>query len=151
MEEVRSSATGSTFKQIFTANGTMETHEEVYRFVGVTSEDRLDEFNQVINVIGKNFTRMGRFPAFDLVTFPVATGSKEYIEYAQIETLREKPDSKDYAMLQSENCIDKKYEATVMMEAGKEFGKSFWENYKKLFKLWLYNNKIFKVFKLIKK
>lgn len=103
----------------------METHEEVYRFIGVTSDDRIEEFNQVINVIGKNFTRMGRFPAFDLVTFPVATGSKEYIEYAQIETLREKPDSKDYALLQSENCIDKKYEANVMMEAGKEFGKSF--------------------------
>lgn len=111
MEEVRASGTASTLKVVFTANGTMETHEEIYRYVGVTSEDRIEEFNEVVNTMGKNHTRMGRFPAFDLVTIPIATGSKQYIEYAQIETLREKPDSKDYAMLQSDDCLDKKYQA----------------------------------------
>lgn len=103
----------------------METHDEVYRFVGVTSEDRVEEFTEVVNAMGKNHTRMGRFPAFDLVTLPIASGSKQYIEYAQIETLREKPDSRELAMLQSDDCLDKKYQAEVMLEAGREFGKSF--------------------------
>jgi hypothetical protein len=111
LEEVRSSETGSTFKQIFTANGTMETHEEVYRYIGVTSEDRLEEFIEIVNAVGRNHTRMGRFPAYDLVTFNIATGSKQYIEYAQIETLKEKPDDKQLAIIQSDDCIDKKYQA----------------------------------------
>ena len=111
MEEVRSSATASTFKTIFTNNGSMEVHDEVYRYVGVTSEDRVQEFTDIVNLHGKNFTRMGKFPAFDLITIPIAAGSKQYIEYAQIETLREKPDTKQYAMMEDDiNCLDKKYE-----------------------------------------
>lgn len=126
MEEVRSGLnTQTTFKVIFTQNGTMETHEEVYRYVGVTSEDRVAEFTSLVNHIGKNHTRMGRFPAFDLVTLPIASGSKQYIEYAQIETLREKPDAKQYAMLQSDECVDKKYEAQVILRSGLDLGRSY--------------------------
>lgn len=52
MEEVRAGPTHSTFKLVFTQNGTMETHDEVYRFQGVTSEDRLPEFIDIVSTVG---------------------------------------------------------------------------------------------------
>lgn len=70
----------------------METHTEIYKYIGITSDDRVEEINQVVNTLAKGHTRHGKFPAFDFTVTPIHTGNKEYLLWAQEETAKVKAD-----------------------------------------------------------
>jgi len=86
----------STMKVIFTQDGHMETHTEETKFIGICAEDKVDELSEVIGEHFKNHRRNGKFPAFDLTTFPIATGDVKYLEWAIEETAKEAKDKTEY-------------------------------------------------------
>jgi len=52
------------------------------KFIGITSADRIPDLTQFIEDSFKNHTHNGDFPQFDLVSVPIGTGHKQYIEFA---------------------------------------------------------------------
>jgi len=90
IEELRSD---STLKIIFNNDDRhMETHTEIYKYIGVTSDERIPELTDIVNTAARGHTRHGKFPAFDIVTSPIHTGNKDYLIWAQEETAKVQKD-----------------------------------------------------------
>lgn len=86
----------TTLKVIFdNPDGHLETHTEPYKYLGVVSEERVEELVKAVDQASKNHTRHGKFPPFELYTHPIATGNKNYIAMEIEETLKEKPDKEE--------------------------------------------------------
>jgi hypothetical protein len=82
----------TTLKFTFTHEGHMESHTnpEQVRFNGLVYDDKIEEMSKDITKhFFNNHTRIGKLPDFDLTTVPIATGSKQYLDWALTE--RTKP------------------------------------------------------------
>lgn len=76
---------GSVQRFIYNDEGHMDSRIEFIKLVGTVNDDRVEEFR----ALASHFTSSQKYlkghnglPAFDLVTYPIGTGSKEYIEWA---------------------------------------------------------------------
>jgi len=87
----------STLKVMFTQDGKMESHTEETKFIGICAEDKVDELSDAISEHFKGHLRLGKFPSFDLTTFPIATGDVKYLEWAIEETAKEAKDKTELA------------------------------------------------------
>lgn len=54
--------------------------KDLHKIVMVTSDDRVAE---LIEEVAEHDPNHWKYPAFDLVVIPLATGSKEYIEWVK--------------------------------------------------------------------
>ena len=70
----------------------MDSRIEFIKLVGTVNDDRVEEFR----ALASHFTSSQKYlkghnglPAFDLVTYPIGTGSKEYIEWALEQTTKD--------------------------------------------------------------
>ena len=82
----------TTLKYTFTHEGHMESHTnpEQVRFNGLVYDDKIEEMSKDITKhFFNNHTRIGKLPDFDFTTVPIATGSKQYLDWALTE--RTKP------------------------------------------------------------
>jgi len=66
-------------------NGAMSPTNELHKLVMVTSDDRVAE---LIEEVANHDPNHFKYPAFDLVVIPLATGSKEYITWVKTQTLK---------------------------------------------------------------
>ena len=66
------------------------------KFIGVCAEDKVEELTEAIGNHFANHRRNGRFPSFDLTTFPIATGNVKYLEWAIEETAVLAKDKTEY-------------------------------------------------------
>jgi hypothetical protein len=61
----------------------------------ITSDDRVAELIEEVNTYNHpccNKTRIDHaYPAFDMVVVPLATGSREYISWVKLQTLKRDP------------------------------------------------------------
>merc|ERR1712127_1149417 len=76
---------GSVQRFVYNDDGHMDSRIEFIKLVGVVNDDHIEEFR----ALASHFTSSQKYlkghnglPAFDLVTYPIGTGSKEYIEWA---------------------------------------------------------------------
>jgi len=74
----------------YVENGHEAAFSDVSRLVMITSDDRVAEL--IEEVAAKN-PNSREYPAFDLVVTPLATGSKEYIEWVKLQTLKKDADA----------------------------------------------------------
>lgn len=85
------------YQRVYTQDGgKMEFDKDMHKLIMLTSDDRVAE---AIESVGEyyetNKNTVHQYPKFDLIVTPLATGSKEYIEWVKLQTL--KKDSKDLA------------------------------------------------------
>ena len=71
-------------------NGAMSPTNELHKLVMVTSDDRVAE---LIEEVANHDPNHFKYPAFDLVVIPLATGSKEYITWVKTQTLKKDGDT----------------------------------------------------------
>lgn len=83
---------GSVQRFIYNDEGHMDSRIEFIKLVGTVNDDRVEEFR----ALASHFTSSQKYlkghnglPAFDLVTYPIGTGSKEYIEWALEQTTKD--------------------------------------------------------------
>lgn len=85
------------FKQKVIRSYVQDGHESIWsdvtRLVMITSDDRVAE---LIEAVAAKNPNSRAYPAFDLVVTPLATGSKEYIEWVKLQTLKKDADSAFY-------------------------------------------------------
>lgn len=73
-----------------------------HKLVMISSDDRIAE---VIEEVADFMARFNEPIPFDLVVTPLATGSKEYIEWVKLQTLK-KDDSTAFFNVQAETAMD---------------------------------------------
>jgi len=57
----------------------------LHKIVMVTSDDRVAE---LIETVARYNPNKDKYPAFDLIVTPLATGSKNYIEWVKLQTVK---------------------------------------------------------------
>ena len=72
----------------FVKNSKEEFFSDQQRIVGITSDDRVAE---LIELVAANNATSHNYPSFDFVVTPLATGSKDYIEWVQLQTQKKDP------------------------------------------------------------
>lgn len=68
--------------------GAMVPIMNLHKIVMVTSDDRVAELIEEVAAKDPNHFH---YPAFDVVVTPLATGSKEYIQWVKTQTLKKDP------------------------------------------------------------
>lgn len=64
--------------------------QDLHKIVMVTSDERVAELIEHVAKVNPN---VAKYPAFDLVVSPLATGSKEYIEWVKVQTMKKDPNA----------------------------------------------------------
>ena len=75
-------------RHYLTPKGAMVPIQDLHKIVMVTSDDRVAE---LIEEVAAHDPNHWRYPAFDVVVLPLATGSKEYIGWVKTQTLKRDP------------------------------------------------------------
>jgi len=67
----------------------MEFDKDMHKLVMLTSDDRVAEAIESVGAYyEENKASVHSYPKFDLIVTPLATGSKEYIEWVKLQTLK---------------------------------------------------------------
>lgn len=83
---------GSVQRFMYNDDGHMDSRIEFIKLVGIVNDDHVEEFRALASHFTANSTYLKNFgglPSFDLVTYPIGTGSKEYIEWALEQTTKD--------------------------------------------------------------
>lgn len=77
---------GNTQRFVYENNGHIDSRVEFVKLVGIVNDDHIEEFRAIVSHYTDDHEKYQKsfhgLPAFDLITFPIGTGSKEYIEWA---------------------------------------------------------------------
>jgi len=107
---------GSVQRFIYNDDGHMDSRIEFIKLVGIVNDDHVEEFRALASHFVSSSKYLKGFhglPAFDLVTYPIGTGSKEYIEWALEATTKDESTS---TFKSSEKVEDKKAEGDAKVQ-----------------------------------
>merc|ERR550514_983810 len=87
---------GQTHKVYYDVDGKMDKRPEIVTLYGVTNEDRIEEFGAILDHFEATRKDVAQhhhdIPPFMLKTHPIATGNREYIEFAEKATTKNEGD-----------------------------------------------------------
>lgn len=113
---------GASQRFIYDDEGKMDSRIEFIKLVGTVNDDHVEEFR----ALASHFTSDSKYlkshaglPAFDLITMPIGTGSKEYLEWAIEQTTKDENTSTFTAAEKVEEKKPKKDAKVQIKESSK--------------------------------
>jgi len=108
---------GSVQRFVYNDDGHMDSRIEFIKLVGIVNDDHIEEFRALASHFQSSSTHLQKsfagLPSFDLITYPIGTGSKEYIEWALEQTTKTEDTPRFTA---SEKVEDKKPEGDAKVQ-----------------------------------